>query len=75
MSNKICSKKQEIEKSLGKPKFESGNLIGYKSENIYVFFYKNQILFQSIANLQTYSTAIKIAGKKEILHSNPQSQE
>lgn len=49
----VRSNKQEIEKSLGKPQFESGNLIGYKSENIYVFFYKNQI---SIYRVEKYDT-------------------
>lgn len=45
--------KQEIEKALGKPQFESGNLIGYKANNMYVFFYNKQV---SIYPIEEYNT-------------------
>lgn len=44
---------EEIKNSLGKPQFESGNLIGYKSKDFYVFFYNNQI---SIYRVDYYDT-------------------
>jgi len=39
----VNSTEQEIEKTLGKPHFKSGNLIGYKGKNLYVFFYDKQV--------------------------------
>ena len=53
--NKLNAKtsKEEIEKILGKPHFESGNLIGYKTEKFYIFFYNNQI---SIYKIEEYKT-------------------
>ena len=39
----VNSTKQQIEKTLGKPQFESGSLIGYKGNNFYVFFYDKQV--------------------------------
>lgn len=47
------STKQEIINSLGEPHFTSSNLIGYKCENLYVFFYNNQI---SIYRIEKYET-------------------
>lgn len=43
----------EIKQILGKPQFESGNLIGYKGEKAYVFFYNNQI---SVYRTEEYRT-------------------
>ena len=42
-SIKTTSTQDEIEKVLGKPQFEKDGLIGYKSEDLYVFFYDNQV--------------------------------
>lgn len=39
----VNSTEQEIEKTLGKPHFKSGNLIGYKGNKLYVFFYDKQV--------------------------------
>lgn len=47
------SSKQEIEKNLGKPHFEEGNIIGYKCNNMYLFFYNKQV---SIYPIETYNT-------------------
>ncbi len=44
---------EEVTTALGKPSFESGNLIGYKGKNLYVFFYENQI---SIYRVEEYET-------------------
>lgn len=49
----VNSNKEEIEKALGKPQFESGSLIGYKATNMYVFFYNKQV---SIYPIETYTT-------------------
>lgn len=40
---KATSSKDEIKNALGEPQFENGDLIGYKSNDIYVFFGKSQI--------------------------------
>lgn len=40
---KVSSSKDEIKKILGQPQFEDGDLIGYKGNDIYVFFNKSQI--------------------------------
>ena len=40
---KVSSSKDEIKKTLGQPQFEDGDLIGYKGNDIYVFFNKSQI--------------------------------
>lgn len=50
---KVSSSLEEIKNELGKPQFESGNLIGYKSKDIYVFFYNNQI---SIYRIDSYDS-------------------
>lgn len=50
---KVNSSKESIEEILGKPQFESGNLIGYKSENLYAFFYNDQI---SVYRVEKYDT-------------------
>lgn len=47
------STKEEIEEILGKPQFELSDLIGYKTKNMYIFFYKNQI---SIYKIEDYNT-------------------
>lgn len=49
--------KEEIQKTLGKPQFESGNLFGYKTENMYVFFYKNQVSIYRIEEFNTEEIA------------------
>ena len=40
---KVSSTKDEIKKVLGEPQFENGDLIGYKGNNVYVFFSRTQI--------------------------------
>lgn len=58
---------EEIQETLGKPQFESGRLIGYKGENLYVFFYNNQI---SIYRIEEYNTdAIAKAIEEKSLNS------
>lgn len=52
-SLKTTSTKQEIIDKLGTPQYETGNLIGYKSSDMYVFFYNNQI---SIYRNEKYET-------------------
>lgn len=42
-SLKVNSDKSNIEKTLGKPEFETNNCIGYKTEKFYIFFSKNAI--------------------------------
>ena len=44
---------EEIEKTLGKPHFEVNELIGYKSENLYIFFFRNQV---SVYKKEKYET-------------------
>lgn len=47
------SSNEEIEEILGKPQFKTGKLVGYKCENMYVFFFNNQI---SIYRTDKYNT-------------------
>lgn len=47
------STQNEIIALLGEPHFKSGNLIGYKCENLYAFFCNNQI---SIYRIEEYET-------------------
>lgn len=47
------SSKEEIIKTLGTPHFEIGKLIGYKCENMYIFFYNSEI---SIYRVEKYET-------------------
>ena len=49
----VNSSIDEIKQTLGKPQFESGSLIGYKSNEIYVFFYNNNI---SVYRVDKYNT-------------------
>ena len=44
---------EEVEKILGKPTFKNDNIIGYKNDDLYVFFSKNEI---SIYRNETYET-------------------
>ncbi|MCR5147259.1 MAG: hypothetical protein K6B70_08005 [Clostridia bacterium] len=50
---KVNSSVEEIKKQLGEPQFKSGNLIGYKTKDIYVFFYNNQISIYRVDNYDT----------------------
>lgn len=56
---------EEIKNSLGKPQFESGNLIGYKSKEFYVFFYNNQISIYRVDKYDTDSFAELIEKYKD----------
>ena len=40
---KVGSNNEDIKEALGNPNFETSKIIGYKSENFYVFFSQNQI--------------------------------
>ena len=60
----VNSSTEEIQKSLGKPQFERGNLIGYKGKNMYVFFYKNQVSIYRIEEFQTENIAQIIKDRK-----------
>lgn len=46
----VKSSRDEVMQKLGRPQFEAGNLIGYKSNKIYVFFYENQISVYRVEN-------------------------
>lgn len=46
----VNSTQEQIEKTLGKPQFESGSLIGYKGKNFYIFFYDKQVSIYRIDN-------------------------
>lgn len=48
---------ERIVELLGKPHFEKGNLIGYKCEQIYVFFYENEISIYRIEEFETDNIA------------------
>lgn len=52
------STKQEIIESLGTPQFEQNDLIGYKTEDTYIFFYKNEIsVYKNEKNTNTLEFA------------------
>lgn len=53
----VNSTLEEIKDSLGKPQFESGSLIGYKSKDFYVFFYNKQISIYRVDNYDTETFA------------------
>ena len=40
---KVSSSTEEIKNKLGKPHFETNNIVGYKAKNLYIFFCNNQI--------------------------------
>lgn len=60
---KATSTIDEIKQSLGKPQFENGNLIGYKGENLYVFFCDNQVSIYRIEQYETNEIAKIIENK------------
>lgn len=47
----------EVINTLGEPHFENGELFGYKCENMYIFFYNNQISIYRIESYETDSIA------------------
>ena len=67
--NNITTKstKEEIEAELGKPQFEYGKLIGYKADNMYVFFCNGQV---SVYKTEKYDTE-KIASLFEQYKTEP----
>ena len=69
------SSKKEIEKKLGKPTFEENDFIGYKKNDLYIFFSENEIsayrydletedeLVQFIQEMQTEKSVWELANK------------
>lgn len=52
------STKQEIIEKLGAPQFEQNEIIGYKTENTYIFFYKNEVsVYKNEKNTNTLEFA------------------
>lgn len=52
------SNKQEIIEKLGSPQFEQNEIIGYKTENAYIFFYKNEVsVYKNEKNTNTLEFA------------------
>lgn len=60
---KTTSTIDEIKESLGKPQFENGNLIGYKDENIYIFFCDNQVSVYRVEQFDTKDIAELLSNK------------
>lgn len=57
---KVNSDKDTIEKNLGKPAFEDENVVGYKGENVYVFFSLNEVSVYRVENEYNTEKFLKI---------------